>query len=289
VLQHTAHILGGAVLGGAALQRCDKNFEEGLWPRGILVLPSPTLLVVLLSLLIGLLMVLIFGYTSDQRAIRLAKDQLKAHLLAVRLFQDQLPIVLHSYKQIITGTGKYLTLAFKPLLFIILPLTLIIVELDRYLGSTPLQAEQNFLLTAQVTDPSSLNDLSLQLPPHLATTAPAVHIPAENEIVWRLAAERPGTYDLTIATGDHSVSKRAIVATSLARLSPIRLRGQFWKRILLSAEPALADSSPIQSIALNYPSRNLRFAWMDWNWIWLFFVLSLISGFLFKTILGIEI
>jgi hypothetical protein len=244
---------------------------------------------VLLSLLIGLLMVLIFRYTSDQKAIRIAKDQLKAHLLAVRLFQDQLPVVLHSYRKIIAGTGRYLMLAFKPLLFIILPLTLIIVELDRYLGSTPVQAGEDFLLTARITDPSSLNDLSLQLPPQMTATAPAVHIPADNEIVWRLSAAKPGTYDLTIGTVDQSVSKRAIVATKLVRLSPIRLRGQFWKRILLSAEPALPDYSPVESITLNYLSPTIHFAWMDWNWIWLFFVLSLIFGFLFKTILGIEI
>jgi hypothetical protein len=234
-------------------------------------------------------MVLIFRYTSDQKAIRVAKDQLKAHLLAVRLYQDQLPVVLHSYRKIITGTGKYLTLAFKPLLLIILPLTLTIVELDRYLGSTPLQAGKDFLLTARITDPNSLNDISLQLSPQITATAPAVHVPADNEVVWRLAAAKAGTYDLTIGTGDQSVSKRAIVATKLARLSPIRLRDQFWKRTFLSSEPALPEYGPVESITVNYPSRTIHFAWIDWNWIWLFFVLSLISGFLFKTILGIEI
>jgi hypothetical protein len=241
------------------------------------------------SLISGLLMVLIFRYTSDQKAIRLAKDQLKAHLLAVRLFQDQLPVVLHSYRKIIAGTGRYLTLAFKPLLFIIVPLTLVIVELDRYLGSTPVRSGEAFLLEARVADPDSLNRLFLQSPREIRATAPAVHIPADSEIVWRLAAEKPGTYEVTVVTSGQTVSKSAVVSSNLMRLSPIRFRGQFWKRIFFSAEPALPDSSPITSIAVNYPSRGLHFAWMDWNWIWLFFVLSLISGFLFKTILGIEI
>src|SRR5439155_14760051 len=174
-------------------------------------------------------------------------------------------------------------------LFMILPLTLMIVELDRYLGSTPLQTGEPFLMKARVADPDSLDRVSLQLPPQLTTTAPAVHIPPDNEIVWRLAAEKAGTYDLTITADGQTVSKKAIVSSKLARLSPIRLHGQFWKRIFVSAEPSLPDSAAIQSITLNYPSRNLHFAWMDWHWIWLFFVLSLISGFLFKTVLGIEI
>jgi hypothetical protein len=249
----------------------------------------PTFVVVLLSLIIGLLMVVVFRYTSDQKAIRLAKDHLKAHLLAVRLFQDQLPVVLSSYRKIIAGTGRYLTLAFKPLLFIILPLTLVIVELDRYLGSIPLQTGKAFMVTAHSADLDSLNDLSLQLPPEMRTTAPPVHIPVDNEVVWRVVAEKEGNYDVTVAAAGQTLSKHAVVSSGLARLSPVRLRAAFWRRIFVSSEPALPDAGPIKSIALNYPSRNIYFGWTDWNWIWLFFVLSLVAGFLFKTILGIEI
>lgn len=250
---------------------------------------SATSAVTLVALVIGLLMVVVFRYTSDQKAIRVAKDHLKAHLLAVRLFQDQLPVVLSSYRKIIAGTGRYLALAFKPLLFLILPLTLVIMELDRYLGATPLQTGQAFLLTAHAVDPDSLNNLSLQLPPQMTTTAPPVHIPVDNEVVWRVIAKREGNYDVTVVAAGQILSKRAVVSSGLARLSPVRLRGEFWKRIFVSAEPALPNASPIESITLNYPSRNIYFAWTEWNWIWLFFVLSLLAGFLFKTILGVEI
>ena len=81
---------------------------------GILGVESPTVFVVLLSFVIGLLMVVVFRYTSDQKAIRIAKDHLKAHLLAVRLFQNQLPVVLSSYGRILLSTGRYLRLSFVP-------------------------------------------------------------------------------------------------------------------------------------------------------------------------------
>src|SRR5256714_7912199 len=94
-------------------------------------------IVIGISLVIGLLMVIVFRYTSDQKAIRVAKDHLKAHLLALRLFQDQIHVVLRSYGRIVMATGHYLRLAFKPLLFVIVPMTFLIVQLDRYLGSEP--------------------------------------------------------------------------------------------------------------------------------------------------------
>jgi hypothetical protein len=59
--------------------------------------------------------------------------------------------------------------------------------------------------------------------------------------------------------------------------------------MLVSTEPALSAESPIRSIEVSYPARSISFLGLEWNWIWLFFVLSLAAGFLFKSILGIEI
>src|SRR5258707_13866119 len=118
---------------------------------------SPLAIVVVVSLVVGLLMVVLFGYTSDQKAIGVAKDQLKAHLLAVRLFQDQLHVVMGSYGRILRGTGRYLKLAFMPLLYVIIPITFLIVQLDRYLGSTAIQPNAPFLLTAHVSSDDVLN------------------------------------------------------------------------------------------------------------------------------------
>jgi len=249
----------------------------------------PAAIVLGISLVIGLLMVVVFRYTSDQKAIHVAKDRVKAHLLALRLFQDQIPVVLRSYGRIVLATGRYLRLAFKPLVFVILPLTFLIVQLDRYLGSMPVEAGHPFLVKARIDNANALNEASLQLPAGLSSTAPAVHLPSEGEVAWRVVAERPGEYVVNVQASDQTFSKRVVVAAGLSRLSPVRLRGKFWERIFVSAEPALPENNPIESINVQYSARNIAFAGFQWNWIWLFFVLSLAAGFLFKSILGIEI
>src|SRR5208283_93847 len=119
------------------------------------LLTSPLTMVVVLALVVGLAMVVLFGYTSDQKAIGVAKDQLKAHLLAVRLYRDQIPVVMGSYGKILRGTGRYLKLAFKPLLYVIIPITLLMVQIDHYLGSTPLPPNTPFLLTVHFAGQSS--------------------------------------------------------------------------------------------------------------------------------------
>lgn len=250
---------------------------------------SPLAIVIVLSIVIGLLMVVLFGYTSNQKAIGIAKDQLKAHLLAVRLFQDQLHVVVGSYGRILRGTGRYLRLAFMPLLYVIIPITILIIQVDRYLGLNALQSDASFLLTVKVNTAEMLNDISLELPGEITTTAPPLHISADREVVWRLAASKAGTYDIQIASSSGKVSKTVRVSPDLMRLSPIRLRGHFWERFFYSAEPALPDNSPIESITVNYPERTIALAGYEFNWIWLFFILSMIAGYIFKELLGIKI
>ena len=252
-------------------------------------LTSPLAIVIVVSLVVGLLMVVLFGYTSDQKAIGIAKDQLKAHLLAVRLYRDQIPVVMGSYGKILRGTGRYLKLAFKPLLYVIIPITLLMVQIDRYLGATPIPSNAPFLLTVHTTGGDALNDVTLDLPPEIMMTAPPVHVPSTNEIVWRLVGSKEGKYETKIAAAGQAAAKVVCVGSDLARISTVRLRGHFWERMFSSAEPALPENSPIESISINYPDRNIEIAGYGLNWIWLFFILSMGAGFIFKEVLGIKI
>jgi hypothetical protein len=163
------------------------------------------------------------------------------------------------------------------------------VQLDRYLGSVPLSTGQSFLVKARMDNPDFLNEASLQLPDGLATSAPAVHVPSENEVAWRVLAAKAGEYNISVQVSDQTFSKSVVVGSGLPRLSSTRLRGKFWERIFVSGESALPENKFIQAIDVQYADRNIPFAGIEWNWIWLFFVLSLAAGFLFKSILGIEI
>jgi hypothetical protein len=265
------------------------SFLPQLFGLALVMIDAPLLLVLAIAVAIGLLMVNVFRYASNQKAIGRAKDRLKANLLAVRLFQDQLPVVMRAYARILLGTGSYLQLAFTPFLMMILPITFLIVQLDRYLGWMPLQPAQNFLVAASVDNADTLNGIQLQVPDGLALSAPPVHVPKDKEVVWRVVADRDGRYDLNIRAGGETVAKQVVVAPGIARVSPVRLRDSLLERTFYSGEPALPQNSPIASIAVSYSPRTIRFAWLEWNWIVLFFVVSLIAGFIAKSALGIQV
>jgi uncharacterized membrane protein (DUF106 family) len=254
-------------------------------------LRSPIFIVVILSVVVGLAMVVLFGYTSDQKAIARAKDELKAHLLAVRLYRDQLHVVMGSYGKVLRGTGRYLKLAFKPLLYVIIPITILIVQLDRILGLSAIQTKTPFLLTVRTSSPDATNNISIEPPAEITVDAPPVHVPAENEVVWRLIANQEGSFEVKLVADGQTATKTVRVSSELARVSPVRLRDHFWERIFLSGESALPANGAVDSISVDYPIRNIPLGIAGWemNWIWLFFILSMIAGFIFKEILGIRI
>jgi uncharacterized membrane protein (DUF106 family) len=257
----------------------------------LLPLASSHALIVLLvlSILTGLVMIVLFGYLSDQKAVHHAKDQLRAQMLAVRLFQDQPQVVLRAYGRIITGTGRYLRVSFKPLAVIILPMIALLIYGDRYLGSLPFQTNQPILLKAQLDKPEALDNVALRLPPGLSESAPAVHIAENNEVDWRLVASADGNYTVNVLAGGQEIGKQVVVSNNLAHLSECRLRDRLWQRLLDCAEPTLPANAPVQLLAVNYPARDFDLGPWTTNWLVIYFVVSLAAAVVFKFILGIEI
>jgi len=256
-----------------------------LWPAAY----SPLLLVLAASLATGLLIVVIFRYTSDQKAIRRAKDQLQAQLLAVRLYQDQLRVVLRAYPRILLGTLRYIRLTLLSTAVMLVPIIALMVQMDRYLGWTPLAPGKAFLVKVRVAAPDALQSVELQLPSGLSRTATPVRIPAENEVVWRVTAEREGRYKADVVVGGQRFSKEVLVGNGLARISTARWRGRFWRRLLESGEDALPQGAPVEAISITYLPRNLDLAFAEWNWMIVFFLAAMAWALLFKKVLRIEI
>ncbi len=249
----------------------------------------PLIVTLAASVIVGFGMVVLFGYASNQRAIKRAKAQIQGNLLAVRLFQDQISAVLKSYVGILTSLGRYLRLSFAPLLIVIVPLTLLITQMDRYLGNTPISPGKPFLVKAHVSNADTLSDVALQDSTGLAVPAQVVRVPAESEVIWRVDGLPPGEQTLNVVFGGISVSKNIVVGNGMARLSSIRMRQPLWKRWMESGEPAIETGAAVESIEVLYPPRDIAIFGFGMGWLLWFFVFSIIAGFIFKSLLGIEI
>ena len=80
----------------------------------------PALLtLVVWSAVIGVVMAVVFRYTSNQRALKAVADQSRANLLAIKLFQDDLTVTLGCQLALLRSVGLGLWYSLPPMIVMI--------------------------------------------------------------------------------------------------------------------------------------------------------------------------
>lgn len=244
------------------------------------------------SLLTGVLMLAVFKRTSNQAGIREVKDKIKAHLLEMRLFKDNLGVSLGAQRRILAANWKYLKYSAKPMLVMIIPLLLILIQLNFWFGYEPLAAGEPAILKVRLEPgTSSLTAAAaLEAPPSVRVETPPLRIAGESEIDWRIRPQEAGLVRLTVAVSGGRFDKSVRVAgPALSRLSPMRVRSRFPEALLYPAEPGLPSRGPVKSIEVAYPDRRLPFLGLRLHWLVAYFALSIILGFALKRPFQVEI
>ncbi|MGH9163703.1 MAG: hypothetical protein ACRD2X_27445 [Vicinamibacteraceae bacterium] len=247
------------------------------------------------SLVTAAAMLLVFRRTSDQRQLAAVKRAMQAVFFEIRLFSDDVPALFRAQLEMLRHTLTYLRLSLVPMLWMIVPLTLIISQLEcvfAYSGLSPgrpaivkatLRAGAAPLATASGGDSNS--ELSpgrvatLQTAPSIHVATPAVWFPAAGEVVWRLVPKMSGEYMLRIRVGDRVYDKTLQVSDAVVRRSPMRATGGFLNELLNASEPALPEDGPVTAITVAYPRREIRV--LGWTVHWLVAYAAASIGFAF--------
>ncbi len=259
------------------------------------------------SLLAAIGILLAYKATSNQEKLAAVKRRIHAGLFEIRLFSDDLRAILRALGGILVHNLRYLGLSMVPMLWILPPLVLIATQLQYQYGYRPLETGARTLLTVALEERGEAEAgagdsaaaaagrpaLTLETPAGLAADAPPVWVPSRREMVWRLAAERPGSYEVNLRTGDGAFAKRVVVADAPARVSrasPVRPGRSFLDQLLWPGERPLPAASGIRSIELEYPEGTIGvFGWRLGSWLgipaWmlLFLVLSVVFAFALRN------
>jgi hypothetical protein len=264
----------------------DAAFDLFFWPFRA---AHPAYGLAAISVLTGLAAALIFRYVSNQTAMRRIKNRIQAHLLEVRLFPDQLGIVSRAYGRILRLTVNYLIYNLKPLAVLLLPLVILMFQLELRFGRIPVQAYDSFILKARLAQPGMLDSDSLRLPKGLTLTAPAVNVPALQEVNWRIRADEYGVFSPGVDLGGQTFSKQVVVSKEITPLPAERARASVMQWFSNSIEQPLPRGGPLRSLEVNYAPRAIDLGFFATNWLVFFLVVSLVSGLILKMILGIEL
>lgn len=268
------------------------NVLTAVCMRPFLSLP-PWVGLVVASLIFGAAAAVAFRYTSNQKALRRVVDQIRANLLAMRLFKDDMGVTLRAQGALLKAAGMRLLLSLPPLAVMLVPFVLLAAQLAMYYEFRPLSPGEtvNVEMKVRAEHWERLSAATLEAPEGVQVEA-TVREPAEHRITWRIRAEQPaGLQALVWRYGpDEAVDKQIVVGDNgrMAFVSPVRAGPNILDRLLYPGEPAFDSGSPVQRIAIYYPSRSTPLFGWDIHWLITLIVVSILGALLLKPFFKVQ-
>lgn len=254
-----------------------------------------------LSALTGVIALLAYKYTSNQRAIGKVHDDIRAALLAAKLFKDDIRVTLRAQGKLFTAATKLFLLSLQPLAVMIIPMALLLAQMAPRYEWQPLRVGDEVTLYADLATQDARNT-----PPIELASGPGVELlegpitfygakfkdfPEVHRVYGRLRVVQNGRLNVTLRSGNVAVAKELMVSDRPhSRMSPIRAGASFWDQLLFAVEKPAAAGEPIQKVWIE-PVRpgvmslfGLKLHWVIW---WL--ILSMIIALLVKPFLKVQL
>ena len=244
----------------------------------------------LVAILTGVLMLVMFKYTSHQRAIKQVRNRIKANLLALKLFKDNTAAVVRSQVGLVTGALRLLGLSLVPMLVMLVPVTLLMTQLALWYQASPLRVGDATIVTLALNRPDSdtLSQVQLQSSPGIEIVTGPVRIPSTGEVCWSLRATESGYPRLMFRLGEQEVEKELAVGDGYMRVSMLRPSWSWIDVLLHPAEPPFRPESLVKSIAVDYPKRRSWTSGTD-HWVIYWLVVSMAVAFILRPILKVNV
>ncbi|MFC1474510.1 hypothetical protein ACFLQK_00560 [bacterium] len=262
---------------------------------GLLFIPfrgmNPWVGLIALSVISGVFLLWVFKITSDQAAISAAKNRLRGYLLEIRLFQDDPGIVFSAFGRILLNNAIYMRYALAPMLFMIIPVVLFLVQADMRFGVAPVEPGEKFMVSVVLDEKSKglLDDMELEIPEGVEIAAGPVIIPSESEIAWELVVHDEKNHEIVLSVGEDKYKHPLIASGDGKRIARARVSGSAMDKFMNSGYPPLPKNSPVKKIEIDYPHLELKIAGITIHWLITFIVVSIVFGYSVKGLFGVEI
>jgi len=257
--------------------------------------------VAIFSLILSVVALWLVKLTSNEAKVDAAKRKVAAGLLEIRLFNDSLPTIFRAVGSILKHQGAYVLHLLVPFVLMILVFLPFIAQLQFHWGyeglaqgdvrmlKVTLQEDWDGAIPSDGVGEVPRPAISLEPPAGVRLDSPPVWSPSTREMAWRLVAESEGDHELGIRVGDESHAKSFAVTDRIQRLSPSRWVEGFLNQLIYPAEPALDRASGIESIAFEYPDRDVWFLFWRLHWLIVFLILTIVFALILRGPMGVTI
>jgi len=244
----------------------------------------------IISAVVAVLLLINYKYTSNQGALGRVRDNIKADMLAMKLFKDSIVVTLQSVGGLFKGAILVLFHSLRPILVMIVPISLLAAQLGLWYQARPILLREETVVTMQLNDKaeSSLFNFGIEPTDAIEVTAGPVRILSKHQICWKIKGVESGYHNIIFKNGQEQIEKELAIGGGFMRLSAERPGGH-WADILVNPlEKPFGVDSIVQSISINYPDRPSRTSGTGW-WVIYLLVATFVFALLFKPFLKVRI
>lgn len=244
--------------------------------------PVVGLLFVSLVASVGIL--LVFRVASNQKALDQVKRKMTACLFEIRLLNDDMRAIFRAQFEMFRHIGRYFWLSLIPMLWLMIPLVLLIAQLQAYYGYEGFKPGDTAIVKLELSEQPGTErpEVTLHASDGIRIETASVWIPSERELSWRVAMLQPGDHQLIFEHAGSKNVKSVLVSDRAVRRSPVR-PSSWTGQLLFPSEAAV--SAPIEQIVINYADTDV---W-GMHWMILFFILVMVFAFALRKPLGVTI
>jgi hypothetical protein len=230
---------------------------------------------VVVSALLGVLLVFVWGLVSNQAGIRLVKRRIYTSLLESILFRHDLRLSLGAQVRMLGGGLRYLSYAVPPLFILALPCVLVLAQLYRFYGIEPVASHQPILVEFKVGEELRGKDIQLVVEGNKAQAVGALRAHANSVYLWKVTPTSDDPVNLVL-----SVEGAKLFTHSLkTKGSQGPVSGKFLQSgAELLVYPTEELDRRVQSVSVGYGDAHLPLFGLKVHWVLLFFLVSLVAG-----------
>jgi uncharacterized membrane protein (DUF106 family) len=231
----------------------------------------------------------IWSLTSDQPRMKKAKNSVWAALFELRVYVNEPRVAWRAQKALLGANFRYLALALRPALWMIVPMALLLVHLNSFYGRAPLPLDRETIVTMGMSSTWDAHSTAPQLlaPPQVLVTSFPVRAADSREISWRIRPVSAVSGQLTFIVDGKRVPK-LIEAGSRQRFVPGRSVSSALGLLWMPAERRIT-SNTVEWIEIRYPEACLSVLGVRWNWLLWFLAVSFVAALLLKKRFGVVI
>lgn len=257
-----------------------KPFENGHAHAGL----------ILVSVITGTVMLFLFKLTSNQEAMKQVKAKISAYFLEMRLYKEDISVVMASQRRILRANMDYMKLAVVPAVVMFIPVVLIMVQLNLRYAQTGFKPGDAAMVKVKVEEGVDVlrSNIRLITDGGLEKASPAVRIPSLTETDWKINLTDNGIHDLTLETSAGRVTLPIYVTDRLIPKYASFKKSSFWETVLNPGAPRIPDDAPIESVEITYPEMSFDWGFIKLSWLWSFLIISMGFGVILKFVFGVE-